>query len=88
MAEIVEADASGRIVIPKNIRQELDIKERTRLLLTTTAGGLLLLQKLDVEEIARRLESELAGSDIDSVVKSVRKEVNRKIRHRYPDLIT
>jgi AbrB family looped-hinge helix DNA binding protein len=88
MVEVVEADASGRIVIPKSIRQELDIKERTELLLTTTAEGLLLLQKLYVEEIARRLESEIAGRDIDSLVKSVREEVNKKIKHRYPDLLT
>lgn len=87
MAEVVEADASGRIVIPKSIRRELDIKERTKLLLTTTAGGLLLLQKLDVEEIARRLESEIAEKNIDSLVKMVREEVNKKIKHRYPDLL-
>jgi AbrB family looped-hinge helix DNA binding protein len=88
MAVVVEADASGRIVIPKNIRKELDIKERTKLLLTTTAEGLLLLQKLDVEKIARKLESEVAGKDIDSLVKSVRQEVNKKIKHEYPDLLT
>lgn len=87
MAEVVEADASGRIVIPKSIRRELDIKERTKLLLTTTAGGLLLLQKLDVEEIARRLESEIAEKNIDSLVKMVREEVNKKIKHQYPDLL-
>jgi AbrB family looped-hinge helix DNA binding protein len=88
MAVVVEADASGRIVIPKNIRKELDIKERTKLLLTTTAEGLLLLQKLDVDEIARKLESELAGKDIDTLVKSVRQEVNRRIKRQYPDLLT
>ncbi len=87
MAVVVEADASGRIVIPKNIRKELDIKERTKLLLTTTAEGLLLLQKLDVDEIARKLESELAGKDIDTLVKSVRQEVNRRIKRQYPDLL-
>jgi len=50
MAVVVEADASGRIVIPKNILEELDIKERTKLLLTTTAERLLLVQKLNVEK--------------------------------------
>ena len=60
MAMVGEADASGRIVIPKGKRKELDIKERTKLLRTTTAKEPLLLQKLDGKKIARKLESEIA----------------------------
>jgi AbrB family looped-hinge helix DNA binding protein len=87
MAEVVEADASGRIVIPKSIRQELRIKERTKFLLTKRGEGQLLLQKLDVDELARRLETELAGRDIDTILKTVREEVNKKINVQYPDLL-
>ena len=87
MAEVVEADASGRIVIPKSIRQELRIKERTKVLLTNRGEGQLLLQKLDVDELARRLETELAGRDIDTILKTVREEVNKKINVQYPDLL-
>jgi AbrB family looped-hinge helix DNA binding protein len=86
MAEIIEADASGRIVIPKSIRLQLHIDERTKFLLTRSGEGQLLLQKLDVDEIARKLEVELAGRDIDGVVKRVREEVSRKIKAQYPDL--
>ncbi len=87
MAEVVEVDVSGRIVIPKNMREELKIKGGTKFILAKRGEGQLLLQKLDVDEIARRLEAELVGRDIDAIVKSVRKEVNRKIKARYPDLL-
>lgn len=87
MAEIVETDASGRIVIPKSVRQELRIKERTKFLLTSGGRGQLLLQKLDVDEIAQRLEKELAGRNIDAILRRVRKEINRKVRTQYPDLL-
>jgi AbrB family looped-hinge helix DNA binding protein len=86
MAEIVEADKSGRIVIPKSLRTELDIREKTKFILTKRGEGQLLLQKIDVEEIARRLEEELAGTDIDAIAKAIRKEINEKIKARYPDL--
>jgi len=56
MTEIVESDKSGRIVIPKSLREELNMKENTRFILTKRGKGQLLLQKIDVEEIARRLE--------------------------------
>jgi len=66
----------------------MKIKGGTKFILATHGEGQLLLQKLDVDEIARRLEDELAGRNIDAVVKTVRKEINRKIRTRYPDLLT
>ena len=86
MAEVVEVDKSGRIVIPKKIRDELDIKAKTKLILTKRGEGGLLLQKIDVEEIARRLEEELAGKNIDAIVSAIRKEINEKAKVRYPDL--
>jgi AbrB family looped-hinge helix DNA binding protein len=87
MAEVIEADRSGRIVIPKSLRQELGIRERTKFLLTNRGQGQLLLQKLDVDKIARRLSKELAGRDIDAIIARVKKEVDKKIRAQYPDLL-
>jgi bifunctional DNA-binding transcriptional regulator/antitoxin component of YhaV-PrlF toxin-antitoxin module len=88
MVEVVEMDVSGRIVIPKNVRRELKIARVTKFILANRGEGQLLLQKLDVDEIARRLKDELAGKDIDRIVKSVRKEINRKIKAQYSDLLT
>jgi AbrB family looped-hinge helix DNA binding protein len=87
MAEVVEVDRSGRIVIPKSLRREMQIKDRTRFIVAKRGEGQLLLQKLDVDEIARRLEIELAGRDVDAIVKTVRKEIDRKIKEQYPDLL-
>ena len=88
MAEIVEVDKSGRIVIPKRLRKDLGIKEKTKFILARRGEGQILLQKLDVEKIAQRLETELAGKDIDAITEAVRKEINEKIRTKYPDLLT
>ncbi len=87
MAEIVEVDKSGRIVIPKRLRKDLGIKEKTKFIMARRGEGQILLQKLDVEKIAQRLETELAGKDIDAITEAVRKEINEKIRKRYPDLL-
>ena len=87
MAEIVEVDKSGRIVIPKRLRKDLGIKEKTKFILARRGEGQILLQKLDVEKIAQRLETELVGKDIDAITEAVRKEINEKIRARYPDLL-
>lgn len=88
MAEIVEVDKSGRIVIPKKLRKDLGIGEKTKFILAKKGKGQLLLQKLDVEEIAERLENELAGKDIDAIAAELRKEINERIRTKYPELLT
>lgn len=86
MVEIVEADRSGRLVIPKALRRELGIRERTKFILSNRGGGQLLLQKLDVDRIAKKLEEELSGKDINTIVSKVRKEINEKIKARHPGL--
>lgn len=86
MATIVESDGSGRIVIPKKIRDEFGISGKTQFLLTSNEKGQILLQKIDVEEIARRLEDELAGTPVKELAESIRKEINEKIGSKHPGI--
>lgn len=86
MTEVISVDKAGRIVIPKAIREAAGIGERAKLLVATAGRGRVVLQKLDVEEIAARLERELAGKDVDAIARRVREEVNARIRKAYPDL--
>jgi AbrB family looped-hinge helix DNA binding protein len=87
MAEIVEVDGSGRIVLPKRLREELGIKARTRLMLTRR-GDKLVAIRFDVDELTRRLESELEGVKVEQLAESVRKEINEKIAREHPELST
>jgi len=87
MAELVSVDRAGRIVIPKAIRDAAGIDERTQLLVAVGEHGRLVLQKVDVDALAGRLEKEMAGKDVDVVVRKVRKEMRALVRRRYPDLL-
>jgi AbrB family looped-hinge helix DNA binding protein len=85
MAEIVEVDNAGRIVLPKRLREEMGIKGRTRLVLTQR-GNKVIMMRLDVDEIARKLEEELSEIDVEKVAESVRREINAKITKEHPEL--
>jgi AbrB family looped-hinge helix DNA binding protein len=85
MAERVEVDKSGRIVIPKKLREEIGIQAKTRLILTKR-DGTLTLTPLDVDEIARRLEAELKDVDVEGIAREIRREINDKIRKQHPEL--
>ena len=87
MAEIVSIDKAGRLVIPKSIRESLGIIGGTKFIMAVGGSGRIVLQKFNIDEIATRLEKETKGKDIDAIVKKIRKEMNEKLKKRYPGLL-
>ena len=85
MAEIVEVDKSGRIVIPKKIRDELGIREKTRLMIMKSDGKLMVIP-FSLDELVRRLEVELDGVEVEEIAASIRREINAKIAEEHPEL--
>ena len=88
MAEVVSIDDSGRLVIPKSVRDSLGITGGDKFILTEGEHGRLFLQKFDIEEIAVQLKDETKGKNIDAIVKKIRMEINEKLKKRYPDVLT
>jgi AbrB family looped-hinge helix DNA binding protein len=86
MEDIVAVDRAGRVVIPKAIREAAGIDERAKLLVAVTEAGRIVLQKLDVETVAARLEKELAGRDVDAIARKIREDVRARIRKEYPNV--
>jgi len=85
MASVIEPDGSGRVVIPKKVRDELGITSKTQLLLTSNQKGQIIMQKLDLEEITKRLEEELADTQVKQLAQEIRDEINEKARQAIPD---
>jgi len=61
MIEVINVSSRGQIVIPEKMRDELGIKEGTRLVLIEKEGGLLIRKE---EEIAKHLQDEKRKEDI------------------------
>ncbi|HLF16184.1 MAG TPA: AbrB/MazE/SpoVT family DNA-binding domain-containing protein [Candidatus Thermoplasmatota archaeon] len=80
--EIVTLDRLGRILLPKPLREEMHLAAGSRLL-AVQAGGKLVLQPFDADELARRIAAELKGVDIEAIQKQVRKEAEREARRWY-----
>ncbi|MBD3207104.1 AbrB/MazE/SpoVT family DNA-binding domain-containing protein [Candidatus Bathyarchaeota archaeon] len=86
MASIIEPDSSGRIVIPKQVRDELGITPETQLLLISNQKDQIILQKLDLSEITRRLKTELADTQVMEIGQNIRDEINEKARQTIEDI--
>jgi AbrB family looped-hinge helix DNA binding protein len=83
MASVVTIDRAGRIVIPKGTRESQGIRPGTRFLLVEGPSGRLWLQRLDPDELAKRLHEELKEVDLDPLIRKVKAEVAEMAVRRY-----
>ncbi len=84
--EIVNIDKAGRIVIPGTIRKRLKLNEGAKLLIADVKNDLLIIKKINVEELAEQLEKDFKNIDIDTVVVRVRSDIKEKIRKKHPSV--
>jgi len=85
MEAVTKIDKAGRVVIPKEIRQHLKLEDDSSLLIAEASGGVVMLKKLDIKEIAKRLRQELKGVDVEAVASRVEAESNERARKKYKD---
>ena len=79
MEAVTKIDKAGRVVIPKEIRERMNLKEDSSLLVTESASGVLLLKKLDIEEMGKRLRKELKGVNVEKIARKVEEESNERV---------
>src|SRR2546427_8176637 len=75
MTTVVPVDRAGRIVIPKETREAQGIAPGTKFLLIEGKEGSLWLQRLDPQELARRIHEELRGIDLAPLVAKIEAEI-------------
>jgi len=84
MAAVVPMDRAGRIVIPKDTRETYGIVPGTKFLLVEGKDGSLWLQRLDPEELARRIHNELGGVNLAPLFAKVEAEMETLASSKYP----
>jgi bifunctional DNA-binding transcriptional regulator/antitoxin component of YhaV-PrlF toxin-antitoxin module len=82
--EIVNIDKAGRIVIPGILRKKLKLNDSSKLLIADVKNDLLIIKKINIEELAAQLEKDFKNINIDSVVGKVRSDIKEKVRKKHP----
>lgn len=83
--EVLKIDRAGRIVLPKSIRKKLGIRGEDHLI-CVEHDNTIILRKLDIEEIARRIENELKGFDVEEAFRQIREEAKGIVLKDHPEL--
>lgn len=83
METVTKIDRAGRVVIPKEIRERMELKEDSSLLISETNRGVLILKKLDIEEMGKRLRQEIKGVNVEDIAKRIEVESNERARKEH-----
>ncbi|MCX9014083.1 MAG: hypothetical protein OIN89_04690 [Candidatus Methanoperedens sp.] len=86
--EIVNIDKAGRIVIPGVLRKKLKLNENTKLLIADVKNDILIIKKINIEELAEQLEKDFKNIKIDAIVGKVQSDIKEKIRERHPSVFS
>ena len=86
--QIVSIDKSGRIVIPGTMRKMLKLNDGANLLIADVRNDLLIIKKINIEDLADQLEKDFRKIDIDTVVGKVRSDIKEKIRKKHPSVFS
>ncbi|PWB54202.1 MAG: hypothetical protein C3F06_04895 [Candidatus Methanoperedenaceae archaeon] len=76
-----------RIVIPGILRKKLKLDDSSKLLIADVKNDLLIIKKINIEELAEQLEKDFKNININAVVDKVRSDIKEKIRKKHPSVI-
>jgi len=84
--EIVNIDKAGRIVIPGAIRKKMKLDKGSKLLIADVENDLLIIKKINIEELAKQLEKDFKNIDIDTIIGKVQSDIKEKIKKKHPSV--
>lgn len=84
--EIINIDKAGRIVIPGVLRKKLKLNDHSKLFVADVKNDLLIIKKINIEELAEQLEKDFMNIDIDAVIGKVQSDIKDKIRKKHQSI--
>jgi len=75
---ITVIDERGRIVIPSKVRRKLKLKEGDHFLVVSVRNDIIVLKKINIQELVKSIVEEIAKSniDLDAILNEVKREAN------------
>lgn len=80
---ITKVDEKGRILLPKNIRDKMNIKPGEEFLIANIDKDAVLLKRIDVKKMLEDLIEKAKNIDLKELEKEIEEEGNRIARRKY-----
>ena len=85
---IVTIDKRGRLVIPRKIREELNIREGDPFLALRLGNDTIVLKRINLKALAENIAREIAGSSInlEAIVEEIELKSNKIAREKIKEI--
>lgn len=80
---VTKVDEKGRILLPKNIRDKMNIKPGEEFLIANIDKDAVLLKRIDVKKMLEELIEKAKNIDLNELEKEIEEEGNRIARRKY-----
>ncbi len=85
---LTKIDERGRILLPKEIREEMNLKPGEEIFAVNAGRDTILLRKVNIKKMLGNIIEKIKEIDIDKLEKEVEDEGNRIARKKYPKVFS
>jgi AbrB family looped-hinge helix DNA binding protein len=83
---LTKIDERGRILLPKEIREEMNLKPSEEMFVMSAGKDMVLLRKVNVRKMLGDIIEKAKGIDLDKLEKEIEEEGNRIGKKKYPKI--
>jgi AbrB family looped-hinge helix DNA binding protein len=84
--QLTKIDDRGRILLPKEIREELNLKPSEEMFVTSAGKEIIVLKKVDVKKIMAEIIENVKGIDLGGLELKIEEEGNKIAKKKYPKI--
>lgn len=85
---LTKIDERGRILLPKEIREEMNLKPGEEIFAVNAGKDTILLRKVNIKKMLGNIIEKIKEIDIEKLEKEVENEGNRIARKKYPKVFS
>ena len=85
---LTKVDERGRILLPKEIRKQMNLKPGEEIFAVNAGRDTILLKKVNIKEMVEDIIEKIKKIDIAKLEKEIEDEGNRIARKKYPEIFS
>ncbi len=86
--QLAKIDDRGRILLPKEIREELNLKPREEMFVMSAGKEIIVLKKVNVKKIVEDIIEKVKGVDLEALERKIEEEGNKIAEKKYPKIFS
>jgi len=87
--QLTKIDDRGRILLPKEIREELNLKPSEEMFIMSAGKEIIVLKKVDVKKIMGDIIEKVTGAaNLVDLERKIEEEGNRIAKKKYPKIFS